>query len=86
MSSLEIKADTRPLMHYIELLKRYFDVTFEISDGALHLDNLFDEASRLEVDYGSAGTGEITVTFYPSDSFLDFFAAITARNLEFFSV
>ena len=73
---ITIGVDGRPLMVFIELLKfrlKAGDLPFNISE-------LPSKLARIEMDKSAAGTSEIHMTFYPSDSFLRFAAAVVTGD------
>lgn len=77
--SLKIRVDVSPLLSFLKLLEfacqrcqrtfNFCDLTFQIA--------------RVERNFSSATTGEMLVTFYPSDAFLDFAAKLFADDFKF---
>ena len=77
---IEFEADTTPLLGFLELLK----ARPEFADGSLSVSDLGFELVRAQQNLETADTSKITISFYPSDAFLRYVAAIVAGdgNLE----
>jgi len=69
---IELEADATPLLGFLELLK----TRAEFADGSLSLDDLGFELVRFEQNIDAADTGKIFITFYPSDAFMRYVAAL----------
>ena len=71
---LEISADSAPFVEYLAQLK----LRLESVNRSLSLDELGFELVRFEQNVDAADAGKICVTFYPSDAFLRYVAALFA--------
>jgi hypothetical protein len=69
---MKITANAAPVISLAEGLQR----SLEIGKGRVNLGDLTSELVRVEIDDRSAITGELAVTFYPSDAFLGLASAI----------
>ena len=71
---LEISADSAPFVEYLAQLK----LRLESVNRTLSLDDLGFELVRFEQNIDAADTGKIFITFYPSDAFMRYVAALFA--------
>jgi len=78
ISNIEILADTKPLMLFIEFIKS----VLQTRNRPFNLSDLGSELARIEMDSSTAGTNKFTVVFYPSDSFLRLAVAICAGDFK----
>ena len=66
VQSINIKADTKPIMLFIEMLTEFIKVTHRPMEWG----EFTSEHIRMEVDNSAASAGEMTVIIYPSDTLL----------------
>jgi hypothetical protein len=77
-ASIEISADTRPIMLFIKMLES----VLQAGNSRINLSDFDSKLVRIEMDSSSTGTGEITVTLYPSDTFLRLAVTLCAGNFN----
>ena len=77
-TSVEIRCDGSPLLMLLELAQR----CPQLFGSGLNLSNFPDEIARVEQHSDPADATKILVRLYPSDSFLDFLAAIFASDSQ----
>lgn len=73
-TELEISADSAPFVEYLAQLK----LRLERVNRSLSLDDLGFELVRFEQNIDAADAGKIFITFYPSDAFMRYVAALFA--------
>jgi len=78
VSDIEIVANTKPLMLFIEFIKS----VLETRHRPFSLSDFGSELVRIEMDSSTTGTSKLTVVFYPSDSFLRLSVAICAGDFN----
>lgn len=72
----QLSCDARPLESFIKTLQCFL----ERSKGGINFGDLPLELIRVEQDDSAASACELRVTLYPSDAFLRFSGAISARD------
>lgn len=75
---LVITANTKPALLFIELFKR----AVEVRNGFIDFSHLPAELVCVKQDASAASAGQITVTLYPSDAFIDFAMTVLALNFD----
>lgn len=78
MNTLTLDCDATPALAFLELLK----IALQPVKGRIELPDLGSNTLRIETDDEPTSTGELLVTFYPSDSFLRLAATLLARKAE----
>jgi len=78
ISNMEILADTKPLILFIEFIKS----VLEMRNRPFSLSDFGSELVRIEMNSSTAGTNKFTVVFYPSDSFLRLAVTICAGDFN----
>ncbi len=73
-TELEISADSAPFVGFLSLLK----FRLESVNRSLSLDELGFELVRFDQNIDAADAGKIFITFYPSDAFMRYVAALFA--------
>ena len=75
---IKLKANTKPFLFFIQA----FESVLKSSKRFFNLSPLPDKLVRFEIDDNSATTGEMIVTFYPSDSFYRFYRQFLTENRD----
>jgi hypothetical protein len=76
--NMTLECDSRAFASFEHLFK----ICLEVRNAFFDTDDLPNELVRIEQDDSSARTGKVFVRLYPSDAFLDFAAAVFARDVD----
>lgn len=78
-AEIKLKVDTKPLLLYLEVFKRIL----QISNSSINFSDFSSEIVRFETDNSTASAGEISITLYPSDTFIRFVSALWTSDGNF---